>query len=118
MQKGAFYLQDLLIRDPFTPPLGVKYQNDNTVDISSGNWSPAYNSSASVITASCLKWPKCHTSSFMNSTPFGWKIIQMLSLNKSRAEKVQAMGTKTLTHLKAYLMQMNYTLYILTGLEW
>ena len=33
--------------------------------------------------------------------------------NKSRAEEVPGIGTKTFTYLKAYLMQSNYTLYAL-----
>ena len=37
----------------------------------------------------------------------------MLSFNKSKSEEVPVIGMKNSTHLKVYLKQRNYTLYIL-----
>ena len=49
----------------------MKHASDNIVHMFPSNCSPASNSSASVITASNSKWTKCHSSGYINSTPFG-----------------------------------------------
>ena len=46
------------------------------------------------------------------STPFHQIIIEILSFNKFGAEEVPLVGMKMFTHLKAYVMQRNYTSYI------
>ena len=40
-------------------------------------------------------------------------IIQIFSLNKSKAEEAPVIGSKMYTHLKAYMMQKNYAWYML-----
>ena len=72
--------------DPITPSTGVKH-----LDTSPSNCIPAFNGSKSVrhlFTACNWKWTECNLSGYINSTCFGKKIIQILSISKSRAENV------------------------------
>ena len=75
-------------------------------------YSPTSNSSKSVITASYLKWTKCHTSGYIKSTLFGHKSFKS-SLPTSWAEEDPLILIKMFTHLKNYLMKMNFILHIL-----
>ena len=87
--------------DLITPPIGVRYPVDSVVHASPGNCSPAYNSSASVIIASCSKCMKCHTSGYINLYSLWSQVIHILSFNKSRAEEVPVIGMKTFTLLRS-----------------
>ena len=79
--KRCFALPGSIHRDLFRPTMGMKHPSDNIVHTSPGNCSPASNSSASVITPSYSKSTKCHTSSYINSTPFGQKLEHYQSIS-------------------------------------
>ena len=98
-------------RDLFKPPIGVKHQSDNTVHISPGYHSLASNSSACVITPSYSEWTKCHSSGYINSTPFGHKSYKSCLPTSQQLKNLQRLGRKTSNGLKAFLVQMNYTSY-------
>ena len=91
----------------------MKHQSRSIVYTSPGNCSPVSNSSASIITASCSKWTKCHCSGYANSTPSGQKSSKSFLRTNWELERFQWFGWKMVTHLITYLMEGIYTLYIL-----
>ena len=110
--KRGFTSQESVHRDPFTPVTGVKHPSD-TIFHASGICSPASNSSAGVITFVYSKYTKCHSSGHINSNPFFINhSISCLSTSQE-LKRIKQLGWKLVNHLKAYLIQRNYTLYIL-----
>ena len=87
--KRYFAPQQAVHGDLFIHPIDLKHQNDGIVHIPPGNCSLASNCS---ITTSYLKWIKGHIFGYIKSTPFAQKIIQILSLYESAAEKVTVTG--------------------------
>ena len=69
--KRCFACPGSVHRDLFTPPICVKHPSDIIVYTSSDNCSPTSNNSSRVTTASYSEWIKCHSSGYINSTPFG-----------------------------------------------
>ena len=82
--------------DLFALPIGVKHPSKSIVHTSSGNCSPASNSSASDITASCSKWTKCHFSGYITFTPFGHKSFKSCLLTSQELKVFQLLGKKCL----------------------
>ena len=99
--KQVLCISRICCIDPFIPPTGVKHLGDSLVHTSPGNCIAVFNSSASVkhlFTAFNSKWTKCHLSVYINSS-LVVKIIQILSVNKSRAEEILMIEWKMFTHL-------------------
>ena len=89
--------------DPFTSPKGAKHLSDSLFHVFLGNSIPEFNSSASVKHL-FLQLPTQSElnfifSGYINSVPFGQKIIQILSLSWSKAEEDPVIGMHIFTYL-------------------
>ena len=99
--------------DLITPPIGMKHQSDNIVYTSPGNCSPASNSSANFIIASCSEWTRCHSSGYITPFPSVRNHSNLVSQQIKSWRSSSDLGQKMFTHLKAYLMQRDCISYIL-----
>ena len=80
-------------------PKDDKLPSDSIVHTSPGNCSAASNSSGSVMTVSYSKGTRCNTSVLYKPLPLVL-IIQILTVNKSRAEEGPVIGMKNVYSFK------------------
>ena len=86
-----------LLYRSFTPPTGVKHLGDNLVHTSPGNCITAFNSSTHVkhLFSQLLTQKELTSLLWLYKPQSFWsKIIQILSLSKSRTEEIPLIGMK------------------------